>query len=815
MKARTWEWLDGIPYYSDGDDKLFGDLGNDWLVGGTGRDNIYGGWGDDLLNADDDHSTNGGLNDGPDTHPSYEDRAYGGAGRDGLIANTGGDRLIDWAGEFNSYIVPFAPFGLGTVSRALQPQIAEFLYALSESDGADFTRSVDAGATRAQRRAVGELGLVRQQDCRLAGPDRCAGRSAAGQHPGGARDVLRSASFDDGSRRRASSPTAARWQVPGGALQVVGRIARRRCGQRVPRWRAAAGYFEMMASVKIVTRRPAGWKANAYVIFDYQNELDFKFAGIDDSINKLVMGHRDASGWHVDDRRRSRVVSSTASRLQHAGGDQRHHCHAGGEQQRQVFTAHLRATDRCDGYAYGLNYGYVGVGSDNSRGTFDNVRVQILPPQVTFDDTEDFQDGQADLFTGGSVGTWTVDGGRYRADPVGSSAMSLLDLGPDHLNFNAFLELSATVNTQTRAGFVFDRYGEESFKFAVIDAMSDQLVIGHYTSKDGWNDDAVVSTVIDAGKDYTLGVTLKGTTVSATVSTVGTTGFEAIVGHAFNAATVDGNFGLLADTGPAGFDDVEVKTDDPAFSNQGETFALIAATMSTGDSQRQNSLTREELDPIIEEAVSRWAESSLVSPMMLSRLDEVAFLIADLSGGILGLSVDTTVMIDVNAAGYGWFVDDTPYQDAEYMPQSNDRALVANQTNEAYGAMDLLTVVMHELGHVFRFEDLDPDADGLMSDTLDTGIRRVLEDTADPYAAAVDQLLTQIGQGDEDPVWRLHGDVLGCLRPSLVRFVTKVGTGCCDSSRGRPRWRLPSPVCGEGKTPIWRHKGGHEGNIPR
>ena len=39
--------------YSDGDDVIFGDLGNDWLVGGTGQDTLWGGWGNDLMNADD------------------------------------------------------------------------------------------------------------------------------------------------------------------------------------------------------------------------------------------------------------------------------------------------------------------------------------------------------------------------------------------------------------------------------------------------------------------------------------------------------------------------------------------------------------------------------------------------------------------------------------------------------------------------------------------------------------------------------------------------------------------------------------------
>ena len=43
------------------------------------------------------------------------------------------------------------------------------------------------------------------------------------------------------------------------------------------------------------------------------------------------------------------------------------------------------------------------------------IRVQILPPQLTLDTTEDFSDGVANLFTGYSNGTWSVNGGRYSA----------------------------------------------------------------------------------------------------------------------------------------------------------------------------------------------------------------------------------------------------------------------------------------------------------------------------------------------------------------------------------------------------------------
>ena len=106
----------------------------------------WGGWGNDLLNMDDDLSSGGAANDVPDTSSSYEDRAFGGAGLDVLIANTGGDRLIDWIGEFNSYLVPFAPFGEFTVSRQVPPSLYQFLYDLSKAQGADPTRSEDGTA---------------------------------------------------------------------------------------------------------------------------------------------------------------------------------------------------------------------------------------------------------------------------------------------------------------------------------------------------------------------------------------------------------------------------------------------------------------------------------------------------------------------------------------------------------------------------------------------------------------------------------------------------------------------------------------------
>jgi Ca2+-binding RTX toxin-like protein len=169
-------WIQGQTEYigvaTDGDDHIFGDLGNDWLVGGTGRDTMFSGWGDDLLNMDDNLNSPGSeskkgntWNPECDTNPSYEDLAFGGAGRDVLLINTNGDRAMDWIGEFNSFYTPFAQFGAVAVDRLLRPFGPELLYALSKSDGADQTLAAQYVTDPARNgEPFGELGLVLQKD---------------------------------------------------------------------------------------------------------------------------------------------------------------------------------------------------------------------------------------------------------------------------------------------------------------------------------------------------------------------------------------------------------------------------------------------------------------------------------------------------------------------------------------------------------------------------------------------------------------------------------------------------------------------------
>ena len=269
------------PANSDGSDVLFGDEGNDWLVGGTGQDSMYGGWGNDLLNADDVMTVEGtgtfgdqkgrkiqpSPNDIPDTHFFYNDRAYGGAGLDVLIGNTGGDRLIDWVGEFNSYIVPFAPFGIATVSRQVPPWLFEFLYSLSASQGADPTRDEDQNATDPDIEArngepYGELGLVIQQDHGLW-QDQTGGPSdpQPGNIPGGPRDVKRNADFNDGTLQTFAVDSGV-WAVDSGVLTVAAQSLGMDAAAVWYHDQYLPMYYEVAARVKL-TKPTAGWKGNA------------------------------------------------------------------------------------------------------------------------------------------------------------------------------------------------------------------------------------------------------------------------------------------------------------------------------------------------------------------------------------------------------------------------------------------------------------------------------------------------------------------------------------------------------------------------
>ncbi|HSG91927.1 MAG TPA: hypothetical protein VLA56_22120, partial [Pseudomonadales bacterium] len=370
-----------------------------------------------------------------------------------------------------------------------------------------------------------------------------------------------------------------------------------------------------------------------------------------------------------------------------------------------------------DGYTYGLNAGMVGLGADNAVARLDNVSVQVLPPDWTLEIDEDF--GSDDGVLDPLAGDWSLvnaGGGRYLGTADGDPALSTFELGS---GAESYVELSAKLRTGEIGGLAFDVYGPRDFKFVALSAATDQVLIGHVKGG-GWHVDAAAARTIDSNTDYTLGLQLRGTTVSVTLNG------QAITGYAFNGLVVDGDVGILAENGTASFDSFGVKSNDADLVDLPES--LQAASAPAGEMQGA-TLTQDGLNAIAEVAISNWMDA-VGEDARLGALGGLRFAVADLPGAALAREEGGTITLDADAAGHGWFIDATPLESGEFAVRTDNDVRSAAPGSEAFGAMDLLTAVRHEIGHALGFGHEDGLA--VMRDELDAGTRYEL-----PAAQAV------------------------------------------------------------------------------
>lgn len=85
----------------------------------------------------------------------------------------------------------------------------------------------------------------------------------------------------------------------------------------------------------------------------------------------------------------------------------------------------------------------------------------------------------------------------------------------------------------------------------------------------------------------------------------------------------------------------------------------------------------------------------------------------DLHGNLLGYADSQTISIDANAAGHGWFVDQTPMDNSGFDGFATPECL------------DLLTTVMHEMGHSIGLGENYDDPLDVMFPWLAEGERRL------------------------------------------------------------------------------------------
>ncbi|HZN00751.1 MAG TPA: Calx-beta domain-containing protein, partial [Pyrinomonadaceae bacterium] len=162
-------------------------------------------------------------------------------------------------------------------------------------------------------------------------------------------------------------------------------------------------------------------------------------------------------------------------------------------------------------------------------------------------------------------------------------------------------------------------------------------------------------------------------------------------------------------------------------SNWGRSGDLVdtlrAAHGEQAVAQDVRKATQADIAVAVQAAIERWRDAG-ISAEDLMRLQSITFEVSDLPDGVLASGTSASFKIDETAAGYGWFVDMTPMEDsAEFDLTVPFRELQATEHKpSAFGHMDLLTVVMRQLG-----VSLQPSKSTapLMQNTLSPATRRL------------------------------------------------------------------------------------------
>ncbi len=188
---------------------------------------------------------------------------------------------------------------------------------------------------------------------------------------------------------------------------------------------------------------------------------------------------------------------------------------------------------------------------------------------------------------------------------------------------------------------------------------------------------------------------------------------------------------LVGAAAPVGSRVVGTATDANGNTSEFSASATVMAPLlaAGGESDRGPALrlTDATLAPIVDAAVDRLVAAGFSADLFST----VAVTIADLPGATLGLGGGNSIVLDIDAAGYGWNVR------GEHRAESGEASNAAVHRHTSSGShlsalssplsIDLLTVVTHELGHVAGLSDLFDDyaGDDLMYGWLEEGIRKM------------------------------------------------------------------------------------------
>jgi len=246
-----------------------------------------------------------------------------------------------------------------------------------------------------------------------------------------------------------------------------------------------------------------------------------------------------------------------------------------------------------------------------------------------------------------------------------------------------------------------------------------------------------MSYVADVGADRILGpdngsprsYSLNGLT-SAAVAVVSAAGMDG----------TDGGWPVLAGSSPLTTSELSLYFDeDVARDNErnhtSEQVAYLVFSDLTGSPLRAATvrdpaatdmapLPQSEAELLTQDALTMWSDVQDIDAT-----PSIHVAVADLPGDLLGWTSGDTIILDVDAAGAGWFVDATPRENSEFVPVGGGEEMIAPADSPATDRYDLLSVLAHEVGHVLGRGHSDSSSD-VMGEFLSLGTRRLLHDDA-------------------------------------------------------------------------------------
>jgi hypothetical protein len=154
---------------------------------------------------------------------------------------------------------------------------------------------------------------------------------------------------------------------------------------------------------------------------------------------------------------------------------------------------------------------------------------------------------------------------------------------------------------------------------------------------------------------------------------------------------------------------------------------------------------------------------------------DVTVAIGPLEGNAVGQTTGTSITLDPTAAGHGWFIDATPGENEEFLPTSDSNIFLAKPGSAAEGRMDLLSVLLHEYGHVLGL-DHSVDPGDAMAPVLQPGVRHLLspQDLALLHGLYLpDTETAEFGQQPKRPPVPVPGGPGMPFLPSLAAFLWK------------------------------------------